>query len=162
MRHMWLCCLAICQFAIFPQAYFEPVEQFQPIWQKTKGLRHRNFVIFHQKLKLKEEKNPVHCCVCGWQGGWHSTQHLGDDREAADPGGEMELSSTCANPLEAVLPQQGFTSTNVMSLQWCLQVSAKNQVIFPEQYFVLLGLFVHLFPPISFQAKKKNQRNGVH
>lgn len=75
MRHMRLHCLAICQFAIFPQAHFEPVEQFQPIWQKTKGFRHRKFGIFHQKAKQKEEKNPVYCCVCGWQGGWQSTQH---------------------------------------------------------------------------------------
>lgn len=71
----------------FSQAHFEPVEQFQPIWQKTKGLRHRNFGIFHQKLKVKEEKKPVCCCECGWQGGWHSTQRLGVDREAADPRG---------------------------------------------------------------------------
>lgn len=43
-------CLAICQFAIFPQACFEPVEQFQPIGQKDKGLKHTNICIFNQKL----------------------------------------------------------------------------------------------------------------
>lgn len=173
MRHMWLCFLAICQFAIFPQAHFEPVEQFQPIWQKAKGLRHTNFCIFHQKLYLKEEKVPAYCCI-------HvASEAAGTSRGTLPPtrsdkqgvwragcrprrGDELNLR---ANPSEAVLPQQCFASADVILLQWRPQASAKNQAIFTEGYFVLWGLFFFFSNSLTTQDKNRGMghisgRNG--
>lgn len=132
MRHMWLCCLAICQFAIFAQAHFEPVEQFQPIWQKVKGLRHTHFCVFYQKLQLKEEKDPACCCLhVASQAAGTSPYTLsptqatsrGYKREAADLGEDMELSSPYLqiHQKPRVPPQQGFASNNRILLQWHLQ-----------------------------------------
>lgn len=155
MKHMWLCCLAICQFAIFPQAHFEPVEQFQPIWQKAKGLRHTNFCLFHQKLQLREEKDPACCCqrVAGRAAGTSDarppTQGTGRgyEREAAELGEDTELSSAYLQTHQrpCVLPQPGFASTNRILLQRHLQASAENQAIFTGGYFVPLGLFMSWF-----------------